>query len=114
MEKEFKNYLEKEELKKAFMLALQIGSDFTETLLYFHRKKFPNVDSETQYRKLLGEVHEFELAISEEEKIDEACDIIISALGYLDRISDAKTEIYNKFCKVLERPYPDNFQHKEE
>ena len=89
------------------------GSDFFNVLSTFHKKKFPNVDADTQYKKLLGEVHEFECAVSEEEKIDEACDIIISAIGYLDRVSDAKLEVYEKFLKVLERNYPDQFQHKE-
>lgn len=91
----------------------ELKQDFLACLGHFHKLKFPNVDANKQYKKLLCEVHEFECAISEEEKIDEACDIIISAIGYLERVSDPKTDLYSKFLTVLEREYPDEFQHKE-
>lgn len=85
--------------------------DTLQLIANFHMLKF-NVDSDTQYRKLLEEINEFYCATNMEDKIDECCDIIISAIGYLERNGGTESLIH-KFRKVLERPYPDNFQHKD-
>ncbi len=81
----------------------------------YHTVKFSNIDAYRQSKKLLAEVHEFEGAITDEEKIEEAVDIIISAIGYLTRMGRySYLEVVNKFEKDLERDYPDGFQHREE
>lgn len=76
-----------------------------------HHLKFPT-DLETQEKKLNCELNEFYSAVTLEEKIDEAVDIIISAIGFLERSGRlAGEEVFNKFLLDLQRDYPDNFQH---
>ena len=78
-----------------------------------HNLKFPT-DLETQERKLNCELNEFYSATTLEEKVDEAVDIIISAIGFLERAGRlAGAEIFKKFLLDLNREYPDNFQHSE-
>lgn len=81
----------------------------------YHNKKFPDINEYRQGQKLLSEIAEFQGTITENEKIDEACDLIISAIGYISRCGRIPyDELIKKFEKVLERDYPDNFQHKGE
>lgn len=81
----------------------------------YHTKKFPNIDVEKQEQKLLAEIHEFEASTTEENKVEETVDIIISAIGLLTRLQKSSyLEVIKKFEKVLDRPYPDQMQHKEE
>lgn len=82
----------------------------------FHSLKFPTTDAFKQERKLYSEIAEFQTATTTEEKVEEAIDIIISAIGYIERCEgySVREELIKKFSKVLERPYIDEFQHKEE
>ena len=87
--------------------------DTLQLIANFHMLKFFNIDNDTQYMKLIEEINEFCCTTKLEEKIDECCDIIISAIGFLERNGGTESLIH-KFRTVLARNYPDNYQHKED
>lgn len=100
-------------LKEQFERCTRFGINILD-LVMFHELKFPKVDPEIQERKVYEEYTEFQRAIEKQDKIDEAVDCIISLIGYLSKNDvDVEKAIRNKFGRVLEKPYPDNFHHVE-
>lgn len=100
-------------LRESFLNCTEKGIDIL-TLVEFHQRKFPNATLDMQKQKMVDEMVEF-LSASQDNRIDEAVDVLISTIGYLYK-SGANVEqaIKNKFGKVLDRDYPDEFQHKED
>lgn len=82
-------------------------------IVKFHREKFPKVDEELQERKIWEEMAEFQTAISENEKVEEAVDCIIACIGFIDKMGyDAEKEIEKKIEIIKKRHYDKNdFKH---
>ena len=101
-------------LRESFLSCTEKGIDIL-TIVEFHQRKFPNATDKMQAVKMYEELSEFWNASTKEEQIDEAVDVLISTIGYLYK-SGANIEqaIKDKFVKVLDRDYPDEFHHTEE
>lgn len=82
-------------------------------IVKFHRKKFLKADKELQERKIWEEMAEFQTAISEREKVEEAVDCIIACIGFIDKMGyDTEKEIEKKIEIIKKRPYDENdFKH---
>lgn len=101
-------------LREQFERCTKFGINILD-LAMFHELKFPGVDPEKQEQKVYEEYAEFQCAIDEQDKINEAVDCIIAMIGYLVKNNvDVEKAIRSKFGSVLTKPYPDNFHHVED
>lgn len=72
-----------------------------ENIENFHKVFFDKETGEIQELKLLQEIAEFLTATKREEKIEEAVDIIISAIGFLSKIGCNISEEVNKKIEII-------------
>ena len=68
----------------------------------FHKAFFSIATEEIQELKLLQEIAEFQIATKKEEKIEEAVDIIISAVGFLSKMGCNISEEVNKKLEIIQ------------
>lgn len=100
-------------LKESFLQKTQLGINIL-ALVEYHQRKFPNANEKMQAVKMYEELSEFWNAPTKEEQIDEAVDVLIATVGYLYKAgANVEQAIKNKFGKVLDRDYPDEFHHKD-
>ena len=87
-----------------------------ENIENFHKAFFNKATGEIQELKLLQEIAEFQTAINTEEKIEEAVDIIISAVGFLSKMGCNISEEVNKKLEIIQNRKWDEkqFNHIEE
>ena len=72
-----------------------------ENIENFHKAFFSKATGEIQELKLLQEIAEFQTATKKEEKIEEAVDIIISAIGFLSKMGCNISEEVNKKIEII-------------
>ena len=87
-----------------------------ENIASFHTAFFDKATGEIQELKLLQEIAEFQTTTKREEKIEEAVDIIISAVGFLSKMGCNISEEVNKKIEIIKKRKWDEkqFNHIEE
>ena len=87
-----------------------------ENIENFHKAFFNKATGEIQELKLLQEIAEFQTATKKEEKIEEAVDRIISAVGFLSKMGCNVSEEVNKKLEIIQNRKWDEkqFNHIEE
>ena len=102
---------EKERNKKGVKMQITL-----ENIENFHKAFFNKATGEIQELKFLQEIAEFQTATKKEEKIEEAVDIIISAVGFLSKTGCNISEEVNKKIEIIKNRKWDEkqFNHIEE